>query len=59
MTDPDDETIAIQADSELLQMIGAGLTELRAGDVMDEDELAEHLRRAGRYEQPTAVTYHS
>lgn len=42
------ETIAVLADSELMTSVTAGLAELKAGDYLDERELDEYLRRAGR-----------
>lgn len=42
------ETIAVLSDSELMTSIRLGLAELKAGDYLTEDQLAEHLRRAGR-----------
>ncbi|MBA3309667.1 MAG: type II toxin-antitoxin system Phd/YefM family antitoxin [Nocardioidaceae bacterium] len=42
------ETIAVLADVELLKDHFAGLGEVEAGDVADEDELAEAMRSAGR-----------
>lgn len=42
------ETIAVLADGELMQAVREGLAQLRAGDVLDEDELTDYLRRSGR-----------
>jgi antitoxin YefM len=42
------ETIAVLADSELMESIRNGLAELRAGESLDEEQLAEYLRRADR-----------
>jgi hypothetical protein len=42
------ETIAVLADSDLMQAVQEGLAQLHTGDALDEDQLAEYLRRAGR-----------
>ena len=42
------ETIAVLSDSDLMLAIKTGLAELSADDSMDEDELAQYLRQAGR-----------
>jgi hypothetical protein len=42
------ETIAVLADGELMQAVREGLAQLHTGDVLDSDQLAEYLRRAGR-----------
>jgi prevent-host-death family protein len=42
------ETIAVLADSDLMQSVREGLAQLHTGDVLDEDGLAEYLRRTGR-----------
>ncbi len=42
------ETIAVSADSELMQSVREGLAKLHTGDVLDEEGLADYLRRAGR-----------
>jgi antitoxin YefM len=42
------ETIAVLADAELMRAIQEGLAQLHTGDVLDEDELADYLRRSGR-----------
>ena len=45
------ETIAVLSDQELLMSHVQGLAEFAEGDVLDADELAEAMRRAGRSEQ--------
>jgi antitoxin YefM len=42
------ETIAVLADAELMRAVQEGLAQLHTGDVLDEDELADYLRRSGR-----------
>jgi antitoxin YefM len=42
------ETIAVLADAELMRAIQEGLAQLHTHDVLDEDELADYLRRSGR-----------
>jgi antitoxin YefM len=42
------ETIAVLADAELMRAIQEGLAQLHTGNVLDEDELADYLRRSGR-----------
>ncbi|WP_322767817.1 type II toxin-antitoxin system Phd/YefM family antitoxin [Frankia sp. Cr1] len=42
------ETIAVLADSELMASVREGLAQVRAGDYLDEEGLADYLRRAGR-----------
>jgi prevent-host-death family protein len=42
------ETIAVLADSDLMQAVQEGLAQLHTGDALDEDQLAEYLGRAGR-----------
>jgi prevent-host-death family protein len=42
------ETIAVLADGELMRDVREGLAQLHAGDFLDEDGLADSLRRAGR-----------
>jgi prevent-host-death family protein len=42
------ETIAVLADGDLMRDVRKGLTQLRTGDVLDEDGLDDLMRRAGR-----------
>ena len=42
------ETIAVLADAELVRAVQEGLAQLHTGDVLDEEELADYLRRSGR-----------
>lgn len=44
------ETIAVLADSELMESIKAGIQELKAGDYLDENELDEYVRRSSRHQ---------
>ncbi|MGH3680525.1 MAG: type II toxin-antitoxin system Phd/YefM family antitoxin [Natronosporangium sp.] len=44
------ETIAVLADSELMESIKAGIQRLKAGDHLDENELDEYVRRSGRHQ---------
>ena len=42
------ETLAVLADAELLHAVREGLAQLRMGDVLNEEELADSFRRSGR-----------
>jgi prevent-host-death family protein len=42
------ETIAVLADGDLMRDVQEGLAQLRADDYLDENGLADYLRRAGR-----------
>jgi prevent-host-death family protein len=43
-----EETIAVLADAELMRAVQEGLAQLHTGDVLDEEGLADYLRRADR-----------
>jgi prevent-host-death family protein len=42
------ETIAVLADSDLMRDIREGLAQLHTGNFLDEDGLADYMRRTGR-----------
>jgi len=42
------ETVAVLADAELMRAVQEGLAQLHTSEALDEDELADYLRRSGR-----------